>query len=36
MEEELMPTLQDLYSGGYETVTIRGSKYVLFMFPHAN
>jgi len=36
MEEELMPTLQDLYAGGYETVTIRGSKYVLFMFPHAN
>lgn len=36
MEEELMPTLQDLYSGGYETVTIRGSKYVLFMFPHAS
>jgi hypothetical protein len=36
MEEELMPTLQDLYSGGYETVTIRGSRYVLFMFPHAS
>ena len=36
MENELMPTLQDLYAGGYETVTIRGSKYVLFMFPHAN
>lgn len=36
MEDELMPTLQDLHQGGYETVTIRGSKYVLFMFPHAS
>jgi hypothetical protein len=36
MEEELMPTLQDLYSGAYETVTIRGHRYVLFMFPHAS
>lgn len=35
MEASLMPTLQELYSGGYETVTIRGSQYVLFMFPHA-
>jgi hypothetical protein len=31
-----MPTLQELYSGAYETVTIRGHRYVLFMFPHAN
>jgi hypothetical protein len=36
MEEELMPTLQDLYAGGYETVKIRGNRYVLFMFPHAS
>lgn len=35
MEARLMPTLQELYSGGYETVTIRGARYVLFMFPHA-
>jgi hypothetical protein len=35
MEAELMPTLQDLHNGGYQTVTIRGSQYVLFMFPHA-
>ena len=35
MEKELMPTLQDLYDGAYETVTIRGEEYVLFMFPHA-
>ena len=35
MERDLMPTLQALYDGGYETVTIRGSRYVLFLFPHA-
>lgn len=35
MEKELMPTLQEVYDGAYETVTIRGEEYVLFMFPHA-
>lgn len=35
MEKELMPTLQEIYDGAYETVTIRGEEYVLFMFPHA-
>ena len=36
MERERMPQLQEMYDGGYETVTIRGQKYVLFMFPHAS
>lgn len=36
MESELMPTLQDLYDGGYEITKIRGGDYVLFMFPHAS
>lgn len=36
MERELMPTLQDLYNGCYETTTIGGHEYVLFMFPHAD
>jgi hypothetical protein len=36
MEEELMPTLQELYSGAYSMTTIRGEQYVLFMFPHAD
>jgi hypothetical protein len=36
MEEELMPTLQKLYSGAYSMTTIRGEQYVLFMFPHAD
>lgn len=35
MEASLMPTLQELYSGGYETTTIRGERYVMFMFPYA-
>lgn len=35
MEDELMPTLQELYDGAYETVKINGFEYVLFMFPHA-
>lgn len=36
MEEELMPTLQELYSGAYSMTTIRGEQYVLFMFPEAD
>jgi hypothetical protein len=35
MERDLMPKLQEVYDGAYETTEIRGRRYVLFMFPHA-
>jgi hypothetical protein len=36
MEEEQMPLLQALYDGGYDLTTIRGERYVVVMYPHAN
>ena len=36
MEAEEMPILQALYDGAYELTTIRGEKYAVFMFPHAD
>jgi hypothetical protein len=35
MEDERMPVLQAVYDGGYSLTTIRGERYVVFMFPHA-